>query len=224
MAYPEDVVGALNATNLLLTGGQGSPRRVPMILSSSARALRGIPPIRMSINPQSVVFQQAKRIVKRDTQRGSTWFHFSDENGYNNDCLKIAVSGVTGNVDTRAQTLLGGNLVGGPKKLQNWANLYQLTREPMIDRDLNREIQYYITYASALFPAGWTFIGFFDACLNFNESADQPFLKNWSFGFTVTDTFPDLDNIYQETITTLQGLDFLSKVGMAVNSIGNWQG
>jgi hypothetical protein len=213
------VATTLNNINLVLAGVSGAPRRIPMELTSSARDDRKTPSLKMAVNPQTVNFQQGKRIVKKDTQAGSTFLHFTNEFGQNNDIMKITFAGVTGNIDSRTRTIISGNLVGGPKKLQKWSELYQLTREPVYDMEFNREVIFRIHYHSPLFITGWTFLGFFDQVLTFSESAEKPFLKDWNFSFTVLDTFPSLDDIQTQISTMLQGLDLIGLAGESVRGI-----
>src|SRR3990167_9157847 len=83
-----------------LTQGISTPR-VPIVWQSAMRARSNTPPLYMTINPQQVQFQQAKRIQRQDTIGGTTFFHFSNRRGQNNDLLTLQISGTTGNIDPR---------------------------------------------------------------------------------------------------------------------------
>ena len=48
-----------------------------------------LPVIQMSINPKSIGWRQPKRIVKRDYQEGSVFYHFTNSKGQNNDILTL---------------------------------------------------------------------------------------------------------------------------------------
>jgi hypothetical protein len=171
----------------------------------------------MGINPASIEFRQPKRIAKVDTREGSVYFHFSNSRGQNHDILVLAFRGSTGNIDLRGSLRdrqLGillptkGTDTGALQKLIAWQNLYQLTREPTIlpDGTVNK---IYITYTSLLFPHSFEFIGFFNEVLNFTESGESPFARDYSFEFTVTETSPDLDDLLEMTTDVLQSLEEL---------------
>ncbi|APU88891.1 hypothetical protein Rctr197k_072 [Virus Rctr197k] len=179
-----------------------------------------MPTIAMAVNPKSVKFVQPKRYNKRDTREGSVFFHFTNSKGQNNDILTLQFSGNTGNLDlrgsigdatqepsasqqevTNAATGRAGNDTGALYKLLAWQNLYLMTREPMLLAD-GTENYFSIVYASALFPSEVTFRGFFSKVLEFEETADKPNSREYSFEFIVQSTIPDLDEVLQ----TLSGI------------------
>lgn len=73
--------------------------RVPFYLYSDYRMINGITGVTMQMNPQNVDFRQGKRITRKDTQRGAIFFHWTDDQGKNNDILEIEFSGQTGNIN-----------------------------------------------------------------------------------------------------------------------------
>jgi len=89
------------------------------IIESAVRSVVGtdMPVINMAVNPQSITWSQEKRIVKRDTMNGSTFFHFSDDAGRNNDILKLSFTGKTGNINVNTANNIPNaflNSQGGP--------------------------------------------------------------------------------------------------------------
>lgn len=194
-------------TETLSKFGMSAGVRVPIVWQSTMRDNRGVPPIMMQINPQQVQFQQAKRIQKQDTIGGVTYFHFSNQNGQNNDILMLSLSGTTGNIDPRAIQRQVGSIpigsgvdltfdkTGALDKLMAWASFYQLTLEPILDLETGRPNLVTLTYASVLFPKPVTFLGFFTNVLQFSETAQEPFQRQWNVQFTVQRTDPPLDEI-----------------------------
>jgi hypothetical protein len=53
----------------------------------------------------------------------------------------------------------------------------------------------YIYYQTTLFPTQIQFTGFFSRVLEFEETADDPFNRRYTMGFTVTGVNPPLDDI-----------------------------
>lgn len=101
-------------------------------------------------------------------------------------------------------------------KLRTWHELYNLTREPVLltpdntgIKDLPNGIknEFYISYRTALFPTQVVFIGFFDKVLDFTESAQDPFNRDFSFSFTVTNSSPSLDDISKKISSNLALVD-----------------
>lgn len=198
--------------------------RVPIVWQSTWRDNRGVPPIMMKINPQQVQFQQGKRIQKQDTIGGVTYFHFSNQNGQNNDILILSISGTTGNIDPRSiqrqvGQVFGADLTfdktGALEKLKAWASFYQLTLEPIVDLETGRPNLVTLTYASTLFPKPIMFIGFFMNVLQFTETAQEPFQRQWNVQFIVQRTDPGLDTIVDylgEHIIDSRGLNRLASI------------
>lgn len=171
------------------------------------------PVIAMALNPNSVKFDQPKRITKRDTMEGSVFWHFTNSQGQNNDILTLSFAGSTGNIDLRSST---GTIpvpsdtngttsnaqstdkmgldTGALEKLIVWHNLYLLTREPNLLGDGSENV-WSITYTSPLFPMDITFNGFFQKVLDFTEDAKKPHSRNYSFEFTVQSVEPSLDDV-----------------------------
>jgi hypothetical protein len=177
------------------------PPRVGVQWQSSKRAREGVSPITMQINPNQVQFQQNKRIQKQDTINGTVYFHFSNQFGQNNDILTLTISGTTGNIDPRAfdrQVVSGPDITidldrtGAKNKVLAWASLYQMTLEPILDIDAGRPNLVTMMYASTLFPKPISFTGFFNNVMQFTESAQDPFQRQWSLQFVVQRTEPSL--------------------------------
>lgn len=165
--------------------------REPIIFTSTMRSrddlrLPGLlSSIEMAINPSSIEWDQPKRWTKRDVRDGSVFFHFTNSSGQNNDVLTLNFSGSTGNI---------GGGPGSTTKWLVWHNLYLLTREPVVLPDGTPNITK-ITYQSNLWTVPIEFSGFFNTVLKFSESADKPNSRDYSFGFTVLETSPDLDYV-----------------------------
>lgn len=162
-------------------------------LSSAVSAGPNMPVISMMVNPSTVTWNQPKRWVKRDTMEGSVFYHFSNSNGQNNDILTLSFAGSTGNINTQ-NGVIAATDNAADIKLRIWHELYNLTREPMLlDGGIRND--FFITYRTVLMPMPITFIGFFNTVLQFNETADKPFNRDYSFQFTVTNTSPSLDEL-----------------------------
>lgn len=185
--------------------------------SSAIGAVTNSPIIQMAVNPSSVTWSQNKRYSKQDTQNGSVFFHFSDENGRNNDILTLSFSGSTGNIGTQ-QGFIEAVQIGADQKLRTWHELYGLSREPvLLSDDINRtsvitgvKNEFFITYRTVLMPMPITLVGFFNQVLNFTESADTPFTRNYSFEFTVVHTYPDLDKLVDSLNSALTSVSPIS--------------
>lgn len=158
--------------------------------------------IEMAVNPNSITFRQAKRITKRDTQEGSTFFHFTNSKGENNDILTLDFRGNTGNLDIRGDLTTDRGLfstqsgfnTGANKKLAIWHNLWALTREAMLLDDNTRN-EFMIQYSSIGIPVQIFIIGHYSNVLEFTESADKPFTRDYSMSFTVQEVVPPLDEL-----------------------------
>jgi hypothetical protein len=158
--------------------------------------------IEMAVNPNSISFKQPKRIVKRDTQEGSVFFHFSNSKGENNDILTMDFRGNTGNIDLRGDittqtsvfaTQSGSNTLAA-KKLAIWQNLWALTREPMLLSD-GTQNEFLIIYSSVGIPIQISLIGHYNNVLEFSEVADKPFTRDYSMSFTVQEVVPPLEEL-----------------------------
>ena len=166
--------------------------------------------ISMAVNPNTVKWTQPKRYVKRDTQEGSIFFHFTNTTDQNNDILVCQFSGQTGNINTNIN-LADALKVGSNLKLRVWHELYNLSREGMLlnktncGKDFGHTIrnEFFITYKTALMIVPITLVGFFNQVLDFTETAADPFNRNYTFSFTVTDTSPKLDTIVNKLSTSL---------------------
>jgi hypothetical protein len=185
-----------------------------------------MPVISMAVNPHSVKWTQNKRIVKTDTMAGSTYFHFSNSVDQNNDILQCTFAGKTGNINTQVG-FLDTTFTGANLKLRVWHELYNLTREGMLLNEKNTGIpnitkgipnQFFITYRTVLMPVQITLIGFFSSVLEFQESADSPNMVDYSMTFTVTDTYPSLDDISRLINTNLTVADAAKSVAASAFS------
>lgn len=208
----------------------GAPRRVrqPVVWQSQMRADRNEPALLMRINPQQVQFQQGKRIQKQDTVSGSTYFHFSNTRGQNNDILTLQLSGTTGNIDPRAiQRHIGKTSLadfstdktGALDNLRAWVSFYQLTLEPIVDLSTGRPNLVTMQYASSLFPKPISFIGFFGSVLQFTEMASEPFQRQWSVPFIVNRTEPALDTIVRYLAEQVADTSTLDRLRSAFNLV-----
>lgn len=164
-----------------------------------------LPVIEMLVNPNSVTWDQPKRITKKDTQEGSVFYHFTNSKGENNDILSCTFRGNTGNIDPRGSIEVGPDQnnfsntnTGAYQKLLVWHNLWQLTREQILLKD-NIINEFIVTYQSIIIPTQITLIGFFNEVMTLEDSAEKPFSKDYSFSFTVQDTIPPLNEL-QSTI------------------------
>lgn len=168
--------------------------------------------IRMSINPRSIKWNQAKRITKKDTITGSTYQHFLNPSAQNNDILNLEFAGTTGNIHLDGAT---DNITNNFTKLKAFHSLYNLTREAMIYQDSNgvwQKNRFYIILETVLFPMGIRFTGFFSQVMSFEENAEDPFKRDYSFTFVVEDTSPSLDSLESVIETTPQVTNILKSV------------
>jgi hypothetical protein len=181
----------------------------------------------MSVNAKSVRFSQPKRIKRTDTRNGTVFWHFTNSRGQNNDILEIDFAGNTGNLDLRGSlgalkpppagaqldrdanvtgrdtaNLAKGTDTGALNKLLVWQNLLLMTREPMLIGDVVANV-FTITYASSALPVVIQFDGFFDGVMEWEDSADKPNSKDYSFKFIVTGTEPPIDDYLLESIEQL---------------------
>lgn len=220
--------------------------RVPFIFGSSYRDQKGIPPIRMLVNPQTVSFRQAKRVSQQNTMKGAVFFHWTDERGSNDDIMEMDFSGQTGNINLARGGLpkAGGwsarttsainkgtdwineklsdasnsykeeglgnkgievkKALAGANKLANFWNLYQLTREPVVDPATGFPVEYWIIYSSPLFGnTPIKFTGHFNRVMDITDDANDPFNKQYSFGFTVISSDPEMYEIYDMIVDNL---------------------
>lgn len=156
--------------------------------------------VNTTINPTSITWRQPKRITRKDVRKGTVFFHFTDENGQDNDVLELELRGHTGNLDLRGDLfpLPATQNVAALRKLAVFQNLYVLTREPRIipPRTVNMQR---IRYTTKLFPAGVDLYGHYSEVLSFEESADKPNSATWSMKFMVQYTEPGLDEVLQAT-------------------------
>jgi len=228
--------------------------RVPMFMTSLYREHKKIPGLSMSMNPSSVSFSQPKRTTMRKTQGGTTFMHWTDSSGRNNDILTMGFQGQTGNINVRrgmrktwdtsspypgmgwmdkvgqgvnyANKKLNdfedaildegpGGVVpaglekdlSGVTKLAKFWDLYRLTTEPVL---LPSGLPNYasIYYSSVVFGnMSVRFMGHFDQVLEFSDTADDPFNKQYTFSFVVEATEPRMDIIY-EAVTFNLGQQF----------------
>lgn len=227
MSIIPDLANSMNtANNYNRAEGTAGPR-IPMLLTCSMWIEAWLPHIALRVNPHNVTFKQSKRVTKRNTQGGTVYMHWADENGQNNDVLEMQFRGRTGNINLRKDPTANKTIFGqaaqdlanwlsgsspensdkyknqGGAKLFTWSRLYQLTRMPMIDPRTKRKNLFYIIYRSPLFPRPIQLIGFFNNVLDFGETAENPYLVEWSFNFIVQDTEPDLDALSDHLVSVL---------------------
>lgn len=208
---------AVAGAALLREGDANIGRTRTEALAFFGNANAFMPTIAMAVNPNSIQFDQPKRWTKKDTMEGSVFFHFTNAKGQNNDILTIRFAGNTGNIDLRGslgssrppteREAQGASATTGPDtgalyKLLVWHNLYLLTREPMLLADGSDNVVT-IAFRSALFPVQMSVDGFFTKVLEFEEAANKPHSRNYSFEFTVQEAEPDLDTVLQLLTGTL---------------------
>jgi hypothetical protein len=177
-----------------------------------------MPFIEMAINPKSVRFNQPKRFTEKKTREGSVFFHFTNNQGQNNDILTLEFAGNTGNIDRRGSIDKrefsdrinddpskgsGSSDTGAIFKIMIWHQLYLLTREPMLLPDGSENV-FTISYISPLFPQAIDFNGFFNEVLSFEENAEKPNSRDYDFSFTVQSTDPSLDEVMDAILTVLE--------------------
>lgn len=220
--------------------------RVPMYMTNTRRERDNEPGVRFSINPSSVSFKLPKRITEKKTQGGSTFMHWTDSSGRNNDILKLDFRGQTGNINLRRAARLkfdnfnvkdytgaspidwlnekvndfedwatapdsivqpepvgtDRDMSGATKLLKFW-DLHRLTTEPVVDNRGN-PVYSLIYYSSPLFGNMYIrFIGHFSTALDFEDTAESPFNKTYSFGFTAIASEPSLTDIYEKMSDSL---------------------
>lgn len=171
------------------------------ILSNNTLPTNYQPTIAMALNPNSMKASQGKRIVEKKRLSGSTFFHFLDPSGRDNDIMRINLAGNTGNIDKR-------NGEAASQKLLTWHNLYQLTREPKLLGDNSPNV-FSFTYISPLFPTSIIFYGFFSKVMEWEENAKKPFSRDYTMEFTVEGTSPDLDKVLDDLTVFLAAANVL---------------
>jgi hypothetical protein len=210
----------------LTRAGQAATRnrvRQAWVLNSTYSQEKGIKPIIMSVNPNSVKFTQAKRTsTARMTVGGTTFFHWADRKGRNLNPLILTISGETGPMSGLGKTFNLQKLTSliqsngkvderALKHAQNFARFYTLTTQPMIDPDTFKPNVFTIQYKSLVFP-DVTFRGFWNSVLEFTDDAANPFSKKYQASFTVTGVSPD--------ITVLENLIGLIDTDLATRQSG----
>jgi len=167
------------------------------------------PIIPLMMNPKTIDWSQPKRWSKKDVRNGSVFFHFTNDMGQNQDVLTLSFAGNTGNIDRRGSISVGDggkadNDTGAISRILTWHNLYLLSREPVvIPPGIQNTIT--ITMISPLFPVAIDFSGFFNEVITFSENAEKPNSRDYTFGFTVQRTDPDLDLVLAYVVQALDG-------------------
>lgn len=126
-------------------------------------------------------------------QKGSDWVNsqLSDASQAKDTALGVEPVGVAKNLS-------------GPLKLVKFWDLYSLTREPVVDPDTGAPVYYYIKYSSTMFGGAFvTFVGHFSKVMDFEDSADSPFSKNYTFSFTAISSQPSMNAIYSHVVNSL---------------------
>jgi hypothetical protein len=225
MTLTPDLASSLNLAQGFLRGnGQAGPR-IPMVFTCSEWRRKGISPLALRVNPHQVTFKQGKRTTRKDTQGGTAFFHWTDETGRNNDVLELDLRGRTGNIKNKPSPNAADQLVTqavqkvaswlsqvpegsvsdnpGAAKHYNWARLYELTREVMINPRTGDKNLFQLLYCSPVFPARVMFTGFFSKVLDFTESAESPHMLEYGLSFTVQRCDPSLDILARYLTTAL---------------------
>lgn len=235
MGVIPDLANSMNTANSYNRSEGTTGPRIPMLFTCSMWVDAHLPAVALRVNPHNVTFKQAKRVTKRNTQGGTVYMHWADENGQNNDVLEMQFRGRTGNINLRKDPTAKKSVTGqalqdfanwlsgtspenadkytnqGGAKLFTWSRLFQLTRMPMIDLKTKRKNVFYILYRSPLFPRPILFLGFFNNVLDFGETAENPYLVEWSFNFIVQSTQPDLDQLSDYIVSVLSNKQSISK-------------
>ena len=156
--------------------------------------------VTMGLNAKTVEFQQPKRFSKVDTRDGSVFFHFTDDLGRNEDVLTVAFKGNTGDISLVGDdpAVIRANLA----RLVAWHQLWYLTREPQVLPDGKENVST-ISYVSKTMPVVVELRGFFNRALTFPEEGQKPSSLDYSFEFTVQETFPPLDDLVDILSETL---------------------
>ena len=119
--------------------------RVPFYLTSSWRESQNpkVRGVNMAVNPNNVSFRCAKRITKRDTQGGSTFTHWTNRLGRNNDVLEMEFSGNTGNINLRRGAYKKTNpvsqLAGKLYKSVDWLEEQEAKRQGVMATGLEQQ-------------------------------------------------------------------------------------
>lgn len=197
-------------------------------LDAAARGLEASRPfsqyaatdIVMSLNPNSMSFQHPKRITETKVSGGTAFTHWTDRGGRNNDVLRIAFQGRTGNIDVRgalpvtrneaSRELLRVETYQPPTKAIErtlvWHDLYQLSLEPMLLPDGRRNLMF-LTYTSPLLRSTIDFSGHFEQVISFSENGQAPHSPQYDFTFVVTSSEPALHDYYDELVTILEDVE-----------------
>lgn len=212
-------INASNYSTILAAGANESTANAAIgelvALWPGAKQRELMTEIVMVMNPKSVSFKQPKRITSKTTREGRVFFHFTNSKGQNNDLLTISCRGNTGNIDRRAsQGEAPGESVARMKtdqaavrRIMTWHNLLLLSMEPvrLPDGSLNLVT---LTLTSPLFPAGIQLSGHFNAVIEFTEEGAKPNSRDYSFDFTVHETFPPYDELLDWIAAVLENAVF----------------
>jgi len=122
--------------------------RVPFYITNTMRMKSGQKGLSMLMNPTNISFSQSKRITRKDTQEGATFFHWTNTVGRNNDILKMSFQGMTGNINVRRggafKTGFMDKVAGGVNQFSDW-----------LDKQFSEDSRLYETDVT-LQPAGMT--------------------------------------------------------------------
>lgn len=154
--------------------------------------------IAMQVNPHTISFNQPKRRTQQNTQRGTVFHFWADENGQSNDILTISFQGNTGNISGRGAT--PEQQTASLKRFTVFHNFWQLTREPeyLTDGSFNTMS---VVYQSQVFTQPIEFRGHWNKVLTFSDTGKKPNSRDYSAEFTVHETFPDLNIITSWLLT-----------------------
>lgn len=110
------------ALSRMLNPYEDKDLRVPFYLYSDYRTTLSMTGVTMQMNPQNVDFRQGKRITRKDTQSGANFFHWTDDQGKNNDILELEFSGQTGNINLNRGAYKKGEWNATLSKATEWVN------------------------------------------------------------------------------------------------------
>lgn len=186
-ASVDSLVGSL--IDKATTPPEGAEDGLPLVQVRLGSKGRGGLEIPMSLNPKQVRFDWPKRFSRQDTQRGTVFHHFTNSKRRNNDVMEITITANTGLINPEV-CKVEADRVAALNRLQTFHNLYALTQEEMVLAD-GTPNDFYMIYASQLFPVPITFHGFFKKVLSFSEEGSKPNSRDFTIDFTVTSIDPE---------------------------------
>lgn len=181
---------ATSFLNGLAVSSSTRGERVAWEFTSTKRILEGRQALKMSINPSAVVVKQPKRWKFIHTLGQTAFMHFTNKDGSNNDIVTLNFSGMTGSMDYNE---------GDAAALDRWTkfqDLYALSREPILLPDGTTNV-FYVVINTRFMPFPVRFEGFYNTVLELAEDATEPNMMKYSMEFTVSNSYPSLDDLVE---------------------------